>query len=194
MASRYPASGLPINALLEANNGMRQTRRTPMDRTQKERMLMLLIRNRQVFDAFRNQLKPTDFDDFDRAYACIWVCTLRLFERYGQLPDEVTLIANIEHHVKTNWDGLNVTEAARINEFLNFAFDPNSFKRPIDDSGYTAWAIKTVKRFISEGMTAKLEKLAAERSVNIESIPVRPQRLPAQSISSAVPPIATSTR
>jgi len=139
-------------------------RRPLMERQRKELMLVVLLRNQQVMEAFHAELQSAMFDDFDRAYASIWAMAQKLYQRTGQLPDESMLLAEIEVGISTVPEWLNSEDVRIIEDFVDFAYDDQRRPRALNSPYYTEWGMRTVKEYMHERIAAKIQRLTMERT------------------------------
>ena len=142
-----------------------QNRRRPLlDQRQKELMMAMLLRSPQAFAALRSHLKPEHFGNYEQGYALVWTITLKLYEKYGVLPDKPLLLAEIENACNEAPGTLNETEADAVGTFLDWAYEPANFKVPLDtDKPLGEWAVEVAKRFLLERVALQAKALTVNQ-------------------------------
>jgi len=144
-------------------------RRAAADPAKKERMMAILIQNDEVYNAVAEALKPELFPSHDMMYSVLWGVVKKFKEEHEDFPDYQLLQAEVSDVLGDDPDLLNDTEIDELNQFIDFAFDKDSFDdNPATSSKYARWAIKQFRAFLEE----RIAHEARDQIYKDNSVPV----------------------
>jgi hypothetical protein len=144
-------------------DGNKVTVKRPLtDHDNKRFMMAVLIRNEQAFKAVAPDLTPENFGHYDAMYAVLWKAVLSLHQEFGVLPDDTMLGTEIRNILTASPGELTDPEIEQLEEFLDFAYDDESFRKPIEECDeYVAWAIKVTKLYLEEQLSREISELTS---------------------------------
>lgn len=128
----------------------------PLSDSQKELMLTVLLRDEASFQAARTQLQPKHFSRDDRRLALVWNTAQEVYDRYGQMPTDDQLSAEIEQKLPLLEDQLDDDEVDDINRMLR-----RTFAIPAEDVR-PRYGLAMCKRFIVDALAAELAQAGTE--------------------------------
>lgn len=137
-------------------------RRRPLTDGQKEMMMVVLIRNREAFDAVADQLRPEHFPPHDKKYAVLWAAVVGYFDENGDLPLPAYLTTEIQRRLEDDPDGLSEEEIESLDAFIgDFAFN---FK---DDELRPNFAIAKARQLMEDALHLQLTEVLSARDTPI---------------------------
>lgn len=138
----------------------------PRDR---ETMMAVLIRNKEVFETFREKITEDTFGTLDVGYAFAWQVVNEHYNTYESLPDRNLLMSELESALENYQDALNETERADLEAFVDIAFDDETWKTDLSTSPkHAKVAVNLLKKFLQERLAAKAQEIVKSQS----SVPV----------------------
>ncbi len=124
-----------------------------------ETMMMIAIRNKQVFGTFKDVLRFEHFSELDLKYAVVWQVALNHFEESGEMPSKKLLISETDAALYGDADTLSNVEVEDVGQFIEAAFDPAEWDRDVvEDSSYAKWATKRLKRYMEDRLAVKASR------------------------------------
>lgn len=149
-----------------------ETRRPALSPEKKSEMLAVLIRNDDAFNATQEMLTVKLLRKYwSVSHAMIWKVARSFYSEHGELPDRSQLVTEISN-AASNSSVLTDEEVEEINDFLEYAFDPDPAEHgPKFPNGatYTRSATKTCKQFLEEVHATELkERLTQEDTLPID--------------------------
>lgn len=132
-------------------------KRNPLSESEKELMMMVLIRSPLAFERARNILTDEHFGEFNAGYGLLWAATLDYFNKYDELPELEFLQAGINSRIEEDPGLLTDTEEDDVNELVLKAFDPDWGDKLQTHEPYANWACDVVQKFMEEGLARRLQ-------------------------------------
>ena len=160
-------------------------RRSQTDPENKMRMMAILIQNDEAFKAIQDHLDKEMFPPHDTLYAVLWQAVLDFYEEHEELPDYELITAEVQAKIAEDADMLNDTEVEELDQFLDWAFDEDSFKKgKVNGKTYTRWCIKAAKAFMQEQVAFSTRELVHKDNTVPADLPslLDEQRLKAEQI------------
>jgi RecA/RadA recombinase len=138
----------------------KKPRQEMLDPAKKEQMMAVILRNPNVFDRVRPQLKAVDLKDLDLAQSWAWRATCAYWDDHAQLPTQQQMMTEAQQLIKAAHSQVNEVQITQIEDFINLIFDLKIWEYDLRmDAGYGAWALKTFSRWKQE--------LAVQRAANL---------------------------
>ena len=130
----------------------------------KEEMMSILIRNQAAFDAVQDILAVEHFSDTERGFKVAWRIAKEYYAEEGTLPGKNLMFANVFQALGDDPEFLTESERDELDNWLTQAFDPEYWDEDITTSTrYFNWAIKTVKRHLTEQVTLDVKEEIRDR-------------------------------
>ena len=161
-------------------------RRSQTDPENKMRMMAILIRNEEAFKTVQDHLSKEMFPPHDTLYAVLWQAVLDFYEEHNELPDYELVTAEIQAKIAEESDLLNDTEVEELDQFLEWAFDEDSFKSgKVNGKTYTNWCVNAAKAFMQEQVAFSTRELVHKDNTVPADLPtlLSEQRLKSEEIA-----------
>lgn len=119
-------------------------RRPPLTDKQKLLMLSGLIRRKDATIAVIDTLTPETFAEGDVALGAVWAATVDHFRKFGKLPQQNILHADLGQRLAEDPDALGEDGEVELARLIRQLF------RPVRASLDVAWTIQTAKAYLQE--------------------------------------------
>ena len=146
--------------------------RAPVADRSVQLMLAVLLRNRDALDSVSDTLNAAALAEKNPGYGVAWAILLNYVQKHDALPEKEFLLAEIENQLTLNPSQLNEIDQEDLGHFIEFAYDPTSFKRDLSDPEYVTFARKIAQRVLEEQLAADLKSQMHDGSRNlVEDLP-----------------------
>lgn len=143
------------------------TTRPPIADRKLQLMLAILLQNKDAYTNVCDVLDPPVLAEKDPGYGLAWAMAIRYFKANEELPGKEFLLAEIEAAMEANPEQLNDFDLDNLNQFIDFAYDPTSFQKPITDAGYAKWAREIAKLFLEERLALSIRTAVHDGGRNV---------------------------
>ena len=134
-------------------------KRSIMSESDKEMLLAVLVRNKAVFESFRDELLPEHFTEPEQVYALIWSLARNFDKEHSGLIDRQLMMTEISSAIMNNPNLITEEEQDEAEILVDQMFDDEYWEGNIVDSDhYNKWGMKAAKRFLSERLASRVQE------------------------------------
>jgi len=131
--------------------------RAMMGADARRQMMACVIRSKSTLEAIGVELRPEHLEPVERVHAVVYRAVDAYFTEYGVPPDLGVLRAEIEEQAGADLELLNGPEFDQLEEFLAYAFDPETFAPDgPEHPNYVKWAVGKVRQFLKERLAEEV--------------------------------------